>query len=96
MGCCGDRRAAQRQGSAGASKAGSPAPRAPQAVSPILFELTGPRAIQVIGLYTGAVYTFAQTGARLLVHGADAAAVAKLPLLRPVRSTGAISGHTTV
>ena len=96
MGCCGDRRAAQRQGSAGASKAGSPALRAPPAHSPILFELTGPRAIRVIGLYTGAVYTFAQTGARQLVHGADAAAVARVPVLRPVSSTGAISWRTTV
>ena len=96
MGCCGDRRAAQRQASAGASKAGSPAPRPAPAVSPTLFELTGPRAIQVIGLYTGAVYTFARTGARLMVHGADAAAVAKVPVLRPVRSTGAISGHTAI
>jgi hypothetical protein len=95
MGCCGDRRAAQRQSSAGASKAGSPALRAPPAHSPILFELTGPRAIRVIGLYTGAVYTFAKTGARQLIHGADAAGVAKVLALRPVRSTGAISGQTT-
>ena len=95
MGCCGDRRAAQRQASAGASKAGSPAPRAQQSLAPILFELTGPKAIRVIGLYTGAVYMFAKTGARQLIHGADAAAVTKVPALRPVKSAGAISGHTT-
>jgi hypothetical protein len=93
MGCCGDRRAAQRQASAGASKAGSPAPRPALAVSPTLFELTGPRAIQVIGLYTGAVYMFARTGVRLMVHGADAAAMAKVPVLRQVRSPEAISGR---
>jgi hypothetical protein len=60
-----------------------------------LFELTGPKAIRVIGLYTGAVYTFAKTGAQQLIHGADAAAVAKVPALRPVRPTGAVSGHAT-
>jgi hypothetical protein len=56
--------------------------------SPTLFEYVGPRAIQVIGPNTGAVYRFTQTGARLMVHGADAAALAAVPGLRPVRPPG--------
>ena len=95
MSCCGDRRAAQR--AAGAqlvrSGAGPGAPAREPPAGPTTFEYVGPRAIQVVGASTGAVYRFAGKGARVPVHRADAASVAAVPGLKPVAARGPVPGR---
>ena len=84
MTCCQDRRMAARQSHAG-TRSAPPTPHRASRPSPALFEYVGPRALQVTGPATGAIYRFTRSGARVSVHGADAAALSSVPGLRPAR-----------
>jgi len=93
MSCCGDRRAAQRAVGAQLWKSGAAAPAREPPAGPATFEYVGPRAIQVVGSNTGAVYRFDRAGARVHVHRADAASVAAVPGLKPVAARGPVPGR---
>jgi hypothetical protein len=93
MSCCGDRRAAQRAAGAQLVRSGAPAPVREPPTGPTTFEYVGPRAIQVVGPSTGAVYRFAGKGARVPVHRADAASVAAVPGLKPVAFKAPVPGR---
>ena len=56
-----------------------------RAEAAMLFEYGGARPIVVVGPHTGATYRFAGRGARTSVHRADAASVAAIPGVLPVR-----------
>jgi hypothetical protein len=86
MTCCQDRRMAARQSHAGArSAAPSSIPNRAARPAPALFEYVGQRALQVTGPATGVIYRFTRSGARVSIHGADAAALSSIPGLRPAR-----------
>jgi hypothetical protein len=49
-----------------------------------VFEYTGRTALTVTGPITGAHYRFHQHGSRLHVDPSDSAALARVPVLRPI------------
>ena len=80
MSCCGNKRAALRNGGTSAG-AGSPAGYSTGALE---FEYNGSGELQVIGPMTGAIYNFPGNGSRAVVQAADAPSVAMNPSLRPI------------
>jgi hypothetical protein len=95
MSCCGSRRASLRSGGpvsapsfasdsvlAASARGGSAAFRPS---SSRLFEYTGHAQLAVTGPLTGVVYRFSAHGQRVQVHGADAASLISIPLLKAVR-----------
>jgi hypothetical protein len=90
MPCCGRGRSLQRpsqmvSSARARSPMSSPMAAGRPTLAPTAFEYTGPSAIAVTGLRTGATYRFAGKGARVSVHGADAPSLIGVPGLRPVR-----------
>jgi len=93
MSCCGSRRASLRSGPASApslasgsalaaSARGGSAAFRPSAST--LFEYTGHAQFAVTGPLTGVIYRFSAHGQRAQVHGADAASLMSIPLLKVV------------
>ena len=81
MSCCGNQRTAFRrsphQGAGGASS---------QRLSgPVDFAYSGGGQLSVTGPYTGVIYRFTGHGQPVRVHAADAASLASVPGLAPVR-----------
>jgi hypothetical protein len=72
----GQRPEAERTGAAERRRAGAPAAR---------YEYTGPTRLTVRAPLSGRTYVFASHGAVLAVDPLDAAALASVPGLRPVR-----------
>ena len=71
-----------RQGSGSfASRSDSPS----YSTGALEFEYNGSGELRVIGQMTGAVYTFNGNGARAIAQAADAASLALVPGLRPIR-----------
>lgn len=81
MGCCGNQRAALRNGSV-TRAAGSAAGWTPGALE---FEYVGQGELRVTGPMTGSVYTFAGNGSRSAVNAADVPSLAAMANLRPLR-----------
>jgi len=80
MSCCGNKRAALRNGGTSA-EAGSTF----YSTGALEFEYNGSGELQVVGPMTGAIYSFPGNGSRAVVQAADAPSVAMNPSLRPVR-----------
>jgi len=80
MSCCGNKRAALRNGG---TPAGATLP-AEYSTGALEFEYNGSGELQVIGPMTGAIYHFPGNGSRAVVQAADAPSVAMNPSLRPI------------
>jgi hypothetical protein len=80
MSCCGNKRAALRNGGTSAAS-GS----AGYSTGALEFEYNGSGELQVVGPMTGAIYSFPGSGSRAVVQAADAPSVAMNPSLRPLR-----------
>lgn len=80
MSCCGNKRAALRNGGSSA-QSGSTA----YSTGALEFEYNGSGELQVVGPMTGAIYSFPGNGSRAVVQAADAPSVAMNPSLRPLR-----------
>lgn len=80
MSCCGSQRAAARTSSAGTTSG----PARHWTPGSVEFEFAGQGQMVVTGPLTGTVYRFTP-GARVQVHGSDAASLVSVPGLRPAR-----------
>ena len=81
MACCGNQRAAMREGAANVG-GGDATPFVPRATD---FEFTGSGELQLTGPFTGTIYTFRGQGARLRVDASDVASFVSIPNLRRVQ-----------
>jgi hypothetical protein len=89
MPCCGQARTQVRQAiSNQTAKPAAVAPRPPQppAAQQVYFNYFGRTGITVTGPTSSRVYRFVASGAPILVDARDAAALARVPNLRPVRT----------
>lgn len=87
MSCCGNQRSSLRQESSvsHAVTAGPTSASGHWSPGPTQFEYTGNGQLTVTGPFTGQVYRFIGTGARVVIHGADASSLILVPGLRTVR-----------
>jgi hypothetical protein len=82
MSCCGK----QRTSTTNASNAAGLQRRAATSPAPlVLFEYCGGTALTAVGPVTGRRYRFERPQARVAVDGRDAASLAAVPHLRPVK-----------